>query len=374
MNEPNGLIKSGSSWHLFFQHNPTGNFWDDMSWGHSSSTNLIHWQYLPVALPVENNIQCFTGTSWYDIANTFGLGTATNPPYLAFYTGYNPSSGVQDQRLAYSLNQGANYTKFVGNPIISQTREIPHDISGGLESRDPKVIFYAPTRTWVMVLAHGGQDKVSFWTSTDTKNWTWKSNLRSSDIPGLPGGATGWEVPDFFELPIQGTTLRTWVLIFTPANGSSDGGNGVVGITGSFYGTVFTANPVVESTLWLDYGRYWDGAMSWENVPAPDGRRILAAVMNSYGTNPPTNTWKGMLSFPRTLTLTKLNGILTFLQQPVTELEAVSTLITNITNQTLAPGQKLLSNIHGKALDVRVSFIPAAGSTLSLAVRVGGTH
>jgi sucrose-6-phosphate hydrolase SacC (GH32 family) len=179
-------------------------------------------------------------------------------------------------------------------------------------------------------------------------------------------------VPDF-ELPIQGTTLTTWFLIFTPANGSPDGGNGVVGITGSFNGTVFTANPVVASTLWLDYGRYWDGAMSWQNVPAPDGRRILTAVMNSYGTNPPTNTWKGMLSFPRTLTLKKLNGILTFLQQPVAELEAVSTLITNITNQTLAPGQKLLSNMHGKALDVRVSFIPVAGSTLSLAVRVGGT-
>lgn len=64
MNETNGLIKSGSSWHIFFQHNPTGNFWDDMSWGHSTSTDLIHWQYLPVALPVENNIQCFTGTSW----------------------------------------------------------------------------------------------------------------------------------------------------------------------------------------------------------------------------------------------------------------------------------------------------------------------
>ncbi|OBT39063.1 hypothetical protein VE00_10446 [Pseudogymnoascus sp. WSF 3629] len=373
MNEPNGLIKIGSTWHLFFQHNPDGNFWGDMSWGHSTSTDLLHWQYLPVALPVENGIQCFTGTSWYDVDNTSGLGTTANPPYLAFYTGYFPSSGVQDQRLAYSLDDGATYTKFAGNPIISQTQESPHDISGGLEARDPKVFFYGPTGKWIMILAHGGQDKFSFWTSPDTKTWTWQNDLTASNIPGFPGGATGWEVPDFFELPIEGTRQSTWVLMFTPANGSPAGGNGVVGLTGSFDGTAFKANPVVQDTLWLDYGRDWDGALSWENVPSPDGRRILASVMNSYGSNPPTNTWKGMLSFPRTLSLKELNGELTFLQQPITELDAASTSLTLITNQTLAPGQTLLSNIHGKALDIRISYIPAAGSTLSLGVRVGGT-
>ena len=344
-----------------------------MSWGHSTSTDLLHWQYLPVALPVENGIQSFTGTSWYDADNNSGLGMTANPPYLAFYTGYFPSSGVQDQRLAYSLDDGATYTKFAGNPIISHTQELPHDISGGLETRDPKVFFYAPTGKWIMILAHGGQDKFSFWTSPDTKTWTWQNDLTASNITGFPGGATGWEVPDFFELPIEGTTQSTWVLMFTPANGSPAGGNGVVGITGSFDGTTFKANPVVQDTLWLDYGRDWDGTLSWENVPSPDGRRILASVMNSYGANPPTNTWKGMLSFPRTLSLKELNGELTFLQQPITELDAASTSLTLITNQTLAPGQTLLSNIRGKALDIRISYIPAAGSTLSLGVRVGGT-
>ncbi|KAH8810699.1 endoinulinase [Xylogone sp. PMI_703] len=373
MNEPNGLIKIGSEWHLFFQHNPTGNFWGDLSWGHSTSTDLLHWQYLPVAIPAENNIQSFTGTSWYDIDNISGLGTATNPPYLAFYTGYFPSSGVQDQRLAYSSDQGATYTKFAGNPIISQTQEAPHDISGGLEARDPKVFFYSPTGKWVMILAHGGQNKVSFWTSSDASSWAWQNDLTASNIPGFPTAATGWEVPDFFELPIEGTTQKTWVLIFTPANGSPAGGNGVVGVTGSFDGTVFKPNPVTAATLWLDYGRDWDGALSWENVPTSDGRRILASVMNSYGTNPPTNTWKGMLSFPRTLKLKELNGQLTFLQQPVSELDGITSSISNITNQTLQPGQTLLSTVHGMALDIHVSFIPSTGSTLSLAVRVGGS-
>jgi sucrose-6-phosphate hydrolase SacC (GH32 family) len=232
MNEPNGLIKTGSEWHLFFQHNPNGNFWGDLSWGHATSSDLIHWQYLPVALPAEPNLQCFTGTSWFDAANLSGLGTSTSPPYLAFYTGYDPSTGAQDQMLAYSTDRGAHYTKFAGNPIISRAQEMPHDISGGLEARDPKVFFHGPTGTWVMILAHGGQDKVSFWTSNDTKSWSWRSDLEAGDIPGFPGGAKGWEVPDFFELPITGTALRTWVLLLTPAQGSPAGGNGVLALTG----------------------------------------------------------------------------------------------------------------------------------------------
>lgn len=374
MNEPNGLIKIGSTWHLFFQHNPTGNFWGNLSWGHATSTDLVSWDYKPVAISSADGIQAFTGTSYFDAGNLSGLGTSSNLPYLAFYTGYAPSSGVQDQRLAYSLDQGATWTKYQGNPIISQSQEAPHDKTQGLEIRDPKVFYHSPTSRWVMILAHGGQNKVTFWTSTDTTNWTWRSDFAASNIVGFPGGINGWEVPDFFELQIQGTTQKKWVLVVTPAAGSPAGGNGVFALTGSFDGSVFTADAVDPTTLWLDYGRDWDGAMSWENVPASDGRRVLAAVMNSYGVNPPTNTWKGMLSFPRTLELKQLNGKLQFLQLPVIELDAVGTSVATITNQTLAPGQTLLSNIHSRSLDIRITFVPAQGSTLSLSVRKGGSQ
>lgn len=372
MNEPNGLIKIGSTWHLFFQHNPTANVWGNLTWGHAISTDLIKWEYLPVALGNENGIQSFTGTSYHDAANSSGLGTADNSPYLAFYTGYFPDSGVQDQRLAYSLDQGMTWTKYAGNPIISQEQEIPHDITGGLETRDPKVFFHAPTDEWVMILAHGGQNKMTFWTSPDTKNWAWQSDFNSTDVPGLPGDVQGWEVPDFFEIPIEGSgEEKKWVMLITPATGSPAGGNGVFGVTGSFDGTRFTAEPVDPGTMWLDYGRDFDGALFWENVAESDGRKILASVMNSYGADPPTSTWKGMLSFPRTLKLKQIEGKLRFLQQPVEEVGAVSTLLEQIANRTITPGQTELSTNHGRALDIHVAFVPSEGSTLSLAVRKG---
>lgn len=369
MNEPNGLIKIGSTWHLFFQHNPNENVWGNLSWGHATSTDLVRWQYLPVPIPSADGIQSFTGTAFYDSNNDSGFGSSESPPYLAFYTGYFPDSGVQDQRVAYSVDQGATWTKFSGNPIISQQEEAPYDVSGGLETRDPKV-FHAPTRKWVMILAHGGQNKFSFWTSTDTKQWVWVSEF--ANITGLPSDVNGWEVPDFFELPIEGSTETKWVLFYTPASGSPAGGNGNLAVTGSFDGTTFRADPFDAASNWLDYGRDFDGAMSWENVPASDGRRIIASVMNSYGSNPPTATWKGMLSFPRTLKLKDIDGRLHLVQLPVAELDSATTSLVNLTNQTLTPGQSLLSEIHGRALDIRMSFVPSAGSTLSLAVRKAG--
>jgi len=374
MNEPNGLIKIGSTWHLFFQHNPTGNFWGNLSWGHATSTDLVSWTHKPVAISSADGVQAFTGTSFFDPQNLSGLGSASNPPYLAFYTGYFPSTGVQDQRLAYSLDQGTTWIKYSGNPIISKAQEAPHDITGGLEIRDPKVFYHTPSSKWVMMLAHGGQAKVSIWTSGDALAWTWRSDFTANNVTNLPGGINGWEVPDFFELPIKGTTQKKWVMIITPATGSPAGGNGVFALTGSFDGAVFTADPVDSTNFWLDYGRDWDGPLSWENVAASDGRRILASVMNSYGGNPPTNTWKGMLSLPRTLELQQLNGKLRFVQLPVGELGAYGWPLASITSQTLAPGQSLLSDIHARTLDISIVFTPSPGSTLSLAVRKGGSQ
>lgn len=371
MNEPNGLIKIGSTWHLFFQHNPNGNFWGTLNWGHATSTDLVRWTRLPEAIPDGNGIQSFTGTAYYDVANTSGLGKKDNPPYLAFYTGYFPSSGVQDQRIAYSVDQGATWTKFAGNPVISKDQEAQHEATAGLESRDPKVFFHDATKRWVMILAHGGQNKMTFWTSPDAKTWTWQSDFTSRDVRGIPSSVTGWEVPDFFQLPVDGSTDKKWVMLVTPAQGSPAGGNGQFALTGSFDGTKFTADTFDPATMWLDYGRDFDGALSWENVPASDGRKIIASVMNSYGGNPPTNTWKGMLSFPRTLKLKNIGGKLRFLQQPIQELTTASTSVKHMVNQTLTPGQTLLSDVHGRALDIQLSFVPSKGSKLSLTVRKG---
>ncbi len=215
-NEPNGLVQHDGTWHLFYQHNPFNSDWGNMSWGHAVSADLVHWEQRPVALPGENGVMVFSGTATLDAGNTSGLGTAPNPPLIAAYTGLNIFTGRQDQRLAFSLDGGDTWTKYAGNPVL--------DI-GSNEFRDPKVLWHGPTGRWVMVNSHGGQNKVSFWSSPNLIDWTFESEFFST---GMPGGITGWEVPDLFELPVDGNPNDTrWVLMITPANGSPAGGNGV---------------------------------------------------------------------------------------------------------------------------------------------------
>ena len=101
---------------------------------------------------------------------------------------------------------------------------------------------------------------MSFWTSTNTKRWIWVSDF--NNIPGLPSYVKGWEVPDFFELPIEETEETKWVMLVTPAPGSPAGGNKNFAITGSFDGTSFSADPFDAEAMWLEYGRDVDGALS----------------------------------------------------------------------------------------------------------------
>ena len=158
MNDPNGLIYYQGQYHLFFQYNPSGDTWGNMSWGHAVSTDLVHWKQLPVAISQDANEMVFSGSVVFDQTNSSGLGTAANPPLVAVYTSAYQSGGKQAQSLAYSVDGGTTWTKYSGNPVL--------DI-GSQNFRDPKVFWYQPTHSWLMTLALSDQHEVSFYTSKD---------------------------------------------------------------------------------------------------------------------------------------------------------------------------------------------------------------
>lgn len=247
MNDPNGLVYDDGTWHLFFQHNPYGTRWGNMSWGHATSTDLVHWEERPVAIPqtfdesgtaIED---IFSGSVVIDEQNTSGFGTADEPPMVAIYTSaYTPAhpthAGTQAQSLAYSTDDGQTWTKYEGNPVVDR---------GSANFRDPKVIRYTDPETgesyWVMVAVEALQYKVVLYRSDDLKTWTHLSDFG-------PANATGgiWECPDLFPLAVDGDPSNVkWVMVVNLNPGSVAGGSGGQYFVGEFDGTTFTSESTV---------------------------------------------------------------------------------------------------------------------------------
>src|SRR5207249_4140580 len=203
-NDPNGLVYYKGEYHLFFQHNPFGINWGNMTWGHAISRDLVHWEQIANAIEPDRLGTIFSGSAVVDWKNTAGFQTGKEKPLEAIYTAAgdtSPESKVQPytQCIAYSNDRGRTWTKYAGNPVLKH-------IVGG--NRDPKVVWHEATHRWILALYLDG-DKFAFFSSPDLKNW---AHLHDINVPGCG------ECPDFFEIPVEGNkTERKWV--WTAANG-----------------------------------------------------------------------------------------------------------------------------------------------------------
>lgn len=233
MNDPNGLVFHDGEYHLYFQYNPQGAQWGNISWGHAVSRDLVSWQELPVAIAATDRVMAFSGSVVVDHANCGGFAPegSHEPALVAFFTGFDPITKVQSQHVAYSLDRGRTYTPYAGNPVI--------DI-GSTEFRDPKVFWHEPTQRWVMLLVAALRQEVWIYTSSNLKDW------RRTSTFGPAGSAANniWEVPDLFELPVrtaEGSVAGSrWVLAVSVNHGTPWGGSGVQYFVGDFDGTHFS--------------------------------------------------------------------------------------------------------------------------------------
>lgn len=266
MNDPNGLIHHDGLYHLYFQYNPEGDRWGNMSWGHATSPDLVHWEEQPLAIRFTGQEHVFSGSIVFDEHNTSGLGTAGNPPLVAAYTSaYTSASdrpGIQAQSLAYSLDGGYTWERYAGNPVL--------DI-GHTDFRDPKVFRYddGGDGYWVMATVVATERTVHFHRSDDLINWEFMSSFGPAHaVDGI------WEVPDLFELPVDGDPGDTrWVLLVNLSPGAVAGGSGAQYFVGDFDGTRFTPDRLLdpgppEGTLIADFE---NGYGDWEVVNDLDG-------------------------------------------------------------------------------------------------------
>lgn len=286
MNDPNGMFYKDGVYHLYFQYNPYGSVWGNMHWGHSTSTDLMHWKFEGCAIVPDAWGAIFSGSCVVDHENTAGFGKEA---VVAFYTSAKstPWGDIQMQSMAYSLDNGKTFTKYEGNPILTSSEK---------DFRDPKVFWYAPGKHWVMILAVG--QHMEFYSSVNLKEWKKESEFGA--MQGAHGGV--WECPDLVEIPVEGTREKKWVLICNLNPGGPFGGSAAQYFVGSFDGKKFV-NESPTQTKWMDWGKDNYATVTWNN--APDGRCIALGWMSNwqYANNVPTRQYRSANTLARDLTL-----------------------------------------------------------------------
>ena len=289
INDPNGLVFHNGLYHLYYQHNPYEREWENMTWGHATSPDLLHWTEHDDVLFPDRLGTMFSGSAVFDEQNTSGFGTRKSPPLVYAYTA--DRSGREVQCIAYSLDGGMTLKKYKGNPVIDS-----HDMWQTHDTRDPRLFWYEPGKHWVMVLNE--RDGHSIYNSDNLKDWTFESHI------------TGfWECPDLFELPVDGDPGNTRWVMYGASNtymiGSFDGKSFVP--QGGKYrfctGTIYAAQTVSH---------------------APDGRRIQIGWGRVSHPDMPFN---GMMLLPTELSLVTTSEGIRMVSKPISE---VQTLLQNM--------------------------------------------
>ena len=287
MNDPNGMFYKDGVWNLYFQHNPYGSQWENMTWGHSTSTDLVHWKFQGDPVQPDALGTVFSGSAVVDKENTSGFGKGA---VIALYTSAGES---QTQSMVYSTDNGKTFTKYEGNPVI--TSNVP-------DFRDPHMFWNEDIKKWNMILAAG--QHMEIYTSDNLKDWKLESSF--GEKYGNHGGV--WECPDLMKMKVRGTNKEKWMLICNINPGGPFGGSATQYFIGDFDGHKFTCESKPEVTKWMDYGKDHYATVTFDNAPA--GRRVAIAWMSNwqYANQAPTQQYRSGNSIPRDLGLFEYKG------------------------------------------------------------------
>ncbi len=325
MNDPNGMFYKDGVWHLYFQHNPQGSQWENLSWGHSTSTDLIHWKFQGDPVQPDAWGMIFSGSSVVDKDNTAGFG---NGAIVALYTSAAES---QAQSMAYSTDNGKTFTKYDGNPII--TSNVP-------DFRDPHMFWNEDIKKWNMILAAGQQ--MNIYSSENLKDWKYESSFGAGY--GNHGGV--WECPDLMKMKVRGTDKEKWMLVCNINPGGPFGGSATQYFVGDFDGHKFTCETEPEVTKWMDYGKDHYATVTFDN--APNGRHVALAWMSNwqYANQVPTQQYRSANSIPRDLGLFEYKGN-TYCS--VTPSEEVTAARSKKSSKSLSEACEMVVNLKGDA-------------------------
>ena len=346
LNDPNGMVYYDGEYHLFFQHNPQGTGWGNMTWGHAVSKDMVRWEQLPHAILPYDEGTIFSGTALVDHHNTLGKqpvrqssGQACDVKTLvAFFTFARPP---YCQSIAYTTDKGRTFTLLNDGQCV-----VPNQ--GLMEGdRDPKVFWYEPTKKWVMVL-YVQKGIARIFTSGDMQTWTLASDIERDEFH---------ECPDFVELPVRdadGTpTGETKWLLYDARFDCS---------IGCFNGSTFT---IEETFPKSDLGTNFYAAQTFSN--SPDGRTVIVGWMRESNFVEHEMPFNQQMSFPCALELRRGAEGIRLYRRPIEEVETLYKATHTFRDATVDALAPQLAEIDAELVDLSIAFSP--GQDLALNIR-----
>jgi len=345
INDPNGLVFFNGEYHLFYQHNPLSAGWENMHWGHAVSSDLFHWEELPIALspgicPSGDPYTVYSGSAVVDWRNTSGFQTGSEPAIVAIYTA---AGSPYEQNAVYSNDRGRTWTQYAGNPVI------PHIVG---ENRDPKVTWDRASKLWVLVLYLDKND-FGLFTSPDLKHWT--------RLDGVINIGNDIECPDFFQINLDNCPNKPmWVFI---------SGCGRY-VTGSFDGRKFS---YFGTGLTVEYGHSFSD-QTFSDIPGSDGRRIqISMFLDRFGEwfhcEFPNMPFNHQMCIRCALSLRSTPDGPRLYKYPVKEIETLYDRSLSLKNLAVNPGENPLSGLAGDALDIDAEIEVGSASEIDFSFR-----
>ena len=316
MNDPNGLIYSDGVYHMFFQYNPTEPNWDNMHWGHAVSTDLVHWEETDVALFPDSRGTMFSGSAVFDTKKMLGENTIA-----LFYTTTTPFC----QNMSYT-DDNFKTIKHSGKAVVE------HIVAC---NRDPKVIFCDELECYIMAL-YLENDIYCIFTSKNLTDW--------KELQRIPLNGDN-ECPDIFPLTSKDGE-RKWILI-----GAHDRY-----LVGEFKNGKFTP---VQSESSLNYGTSGYAGQTFSNL---ENGRIVRMVWDRWNITTTFN-FKGQMSVPMEMSLSKCNDTYYLKAMPVDEIKALYNVTKHHSTVTVSPANSFTDTLEDTAQLIKIKgTLPQEGT------------
>ncbi|MCR5754424.1 MAG: hypothetical protein K6G30_06405 [Acetatifactor sp.] len=290
MNEPHALFQYQGKWHLFYQINPAGPYWHNISWGHWVSDDMVQWKFVKEAvIPTE-------GTIAPDGVWTGNVIFSSDGKPMLLITAGDDSRPVNGSNQHVGLVRADDYSdpELTDWTIIGYAIAQNDQMGTAGEFRDAQAFSIGNTRYMVVGGADHGRGVAHLFKTTAKTLSEWETACQNGALNGMEWEYKGnlfgeffetneykseygtvWEMPNLVPLPDEnGNETGKYLFVFSPQGGDND----VWYYIGEFDQESCRFIPDEPEAKLMDYGNnIFTGPTVYKNQS--DGRVYICSVM-----------------------------------------------------------------------------------------------